>query len=582
MRRAVVPLLLLAICGAVPRAQEALTKDQREADLTQLANTFAKNYAPYEWKRDVIGFDLYRLTPWLQRVHHADDLDFQDALIEYVASLNDAHSTVFFPSNFTASLGFTVDIYDGKVLIDSVNRLQLPAAQFPFDVGDQLMSLDGQPVQALIASFRKYAIGANPRTTDRLAATIIGRRSQSFVPHAPEVGDAAAASIRLASTGAVNSYQVPWMKSGIGLASQGPVPSPQRGNGRIFLPPGHESTADARVGGTGPLFADVPVASNTLPAYLDSVRPLLNVSVTKSQYAVLGFGARSPIFAPPPGFVQRLGTQSSHFFFSGTYTSGGVRIGFIRIPSMQPPNAALALQQLDAEIAFFNANTDVLVVDVMRNPGGTVDVTEAFAQRLFPNAFQSVGFEIRATAEWVTAIVNAVVAAQAGGAPPDVIENLRAIMNEMVTAYNEDRGRTKPVSLSTGSLTLPPAPTAYLKPMLLLVDELTASGGDMFAAIVQDNHRGPLFGMRTMGAGGSVGQGSCTVFTESMCNTTLSLMNRGVVIWGTEYPPSPYIENVGVRPEIVNDFMTRANLMSAGATFVQAFTDAAVKLAQTH
>jgi C-terminal processing protease CtpA/Prc len=582
MRRAVVPLLLLAICGAVPRAQEALTKDQREADLTQLANTFAKNYAPYEWKRDVIGFDLYRLTPWLQRVHHADDLDFQDALIEYVASLNDAHSTVFFPSNFTASLGFTVDIYDGKVLIDSVNRLQLPAAQFPFDVGDQLMSLDGQPVQALIASFRKYAIGANPRTTDRLAATIIGRRSQSFVPHAPEVGDAAAASIRLASTGAVNSYQVPWMKSGIGLASQGPVPSPQRGNGRIFLPPGHESTADARVGGTGPLFADVPVASNTLPAYLDSVRPLLNVSVTKSQYAVLGFGARSPIFAPPPGFVQRLGTQSSHFFFSGTYTSGGVRIGFIRIPSMQPPNAALALQQLDAEIAFFNANTDVLVVDVMRNPGGTVDVTEAFAQRLFPNAFQSVGFEIRATAEWVTAIVNAVVAAQAGGAPPDVIENLRAIMNEMVTAYNEDRGRTKPVSLSTGSLTLPPAPTAYLKPMLLLVDELTASGGDMFAAIVQDNHRGPLFGMRTMGAGGSVGQGSCTVFTESMCNTTLSLMNRGVVISGTEYPPSPYIENVGVRPEIVNDFMTRANLMSAGATFVQAFTDAAVKLAQTH
>jgi len=88
--------------------------------------------------------------------------------------------------------------------------------------------------------------------------------------------------------------------------------------------------------------------------------------------------------------------------------------------------------------------------------------------------------------------------------------------------------------------------------------------------------------MRTMGAGGSVGQGSCTVCTESMCNTTLSLMNRGVVISGTEYPPSPYIENVGVRPEIVNDFMTRANLMSAGATFVQAFTDAAVKLAQTH
>src|SRR5687768_11802106 len=46
---------------------------------------YAKNYGPYEWKRDALGFDLMRLTPWLQRVHHSDDLDFQEALIEYVA-----------------------------------------------------------------------------------------------------------------------------------------------------------------------------------------------------------------------------------------------------------------------------------------------------------------------------------------------------------------------------------------------------------------------------------------------------------------------------------------------------------------
>ena len=57
-------------------------------------------------------------------------------------------------------------------------------------------------------------------------------------------------------------------------------------------------------------------------------------------------------------------------------------------------------------------------------------------------------------------------------------------------------------------------------------------------------------------------------------------MNRGTVISGTEYPPSPYIENIGVRPDIAVDFMTRANLMSAGAPFVQAFTETAVKLAQ--
>ena len=57
-------------------------------------------------------------------------------------------------------------------------------------------------------------------------------------------------------------------------------------------------------------------------------------------------------------------------------------------------------------------------------------------------------------------------------------------------------------------------------------------------------------------------------------------MNRGTVVSNTEFPPSPYIENVGVRPDIVVDYMTNANLMSAGGPFVQAFTDSAVKLAQ--
>ena len=136
------------------------------------------------------------------------------------------------------------------------------------------------------------------------------------------------------------------------------------------------------------------------------------------------------------------------------------------------------------------------------------------------------------------------------------------------------------VPLSNYILTVPPAPNAYTKPLLLLVDELSASGGDMFAAIIQDNHRGPLFGMRTMGAGGSVSSFNCTVFTESVCFITQSLMNRGTTISNTEFPPSPYIENVGVRPDIVVDYMTNANLLSAGAPFVQAFTDSAVKLAK--
>jgi hypothetical protein len=139
-------VLLSSAAVTTSRTQESMTRQQRDADLTNLASMYAKNYAPYEWKRDVVGFDLLRLTPWLQRVQHSDDLDFQEALIEYIASLNDAHDTIAFPTTFFVSLGMTTGIYDGKVLIDSINRTILPLALYPFGVGDEIVSFHGRRV----------------------------------------------------------------------------------------------------------------------------------------------------------------------------------------------------------------------------------------------------------------------------------------------------------------------------------------------------------------------------------------------------------------------------------------------------
>ena len=577
--------LLLTIGAAVPRAQQALTADQRDADMTQLANMFAKQYAPYEWKRDVIGFDLYRLTPWLQRIHKADDLDVQEELLEYMASLQDSHAFMSFPSPFSAVLGFTVDIYDGKVLIDSINRTLLPSTQYPFGVGDELVSLDGDSVQTLIASFRKIATsGGNPRARDRVAAGLIAQRFQSIQPHASQVGDTAVASIRLASTGVVKDYVIPWIKTGVARNTEGPVPSPRRGNGLIFSGLAPESAAAPVAAGGPALFhkADFRNTDDTLPAYMDPIRPLLHSGVPETTSGVLGYGARNPVYSPPAGFVIRLGTQPSHFFVSGTYVSNGVRIGLLRIPNEAPSSTTTALQQLNQEIAFFNANTDVLVVDITRNTGGNLTTAEAFAQRLIPTPFRTVGFEFRATALEVSLFAQRLTSAIAGGAPPNVIANLRSNFNEMLSAYNEERGRTAPMPInSLGSFDLTPAAVVYTKPVVTLVDEFTTSSGDMLAAIMQDNHRGPLLGMRTNGAGGNNIQWDCTTFTESFCSIAVGLMNRGVTISTPEFPPSPYIENVGVRPDIVVDYMTRANLMAGGALFVQAFTDAAVKLVQT-
>ena len=598
MRRVFVAVLLLSFSVTTAFAQDALTRDQRTSDLTQLASQYAKNYGPYEWKRDVQGFDLMRLTPWLQRIAHSDDLDFQEALIEYVASLNDAHDTIAFPTTFSAQLPLTVDIYDGKVLIDSLIRPLLPVGQYPFVVGDEVVSVDGRPVMDVIQSFRKYAIAANPRSTDRIAAARLTGRSQQIMPHIFELGDAATLRIKLAATGDTNTYTIPWIKNGIPILSQGPLPSPVRGNGRMFLSTDGRDINGGLLGATAQAasifkMADAGPSDDSLPAYMDPIRPLLNVSVSKDYYSVLGFGSRFPVFALPAGFVDMslpcatclVRTGEPVFYLFGTFTTAaGTRVGFVRIPSMSPPSTAIALAQLDRAMAQFATTTDGLIVDVMRNPGGLVSFVEAVAQRLIPTPFNTIGFEVRATGSWLFSFAAQLTNARNNPATPAaILANLEANFNEVLGAYNENRGRSAAVSLnSTGSLQLQPAASAYTKPILMLTDEFSASGGDMLPAIFQSNHRGPTFGWRTMGAGGSVVAFNGPAFTESIFRVTVSLMNRGEVITTPDFPPAPYVENIGVRPDIQLDYMTRANLMSGGAPFVQAFVAAVENLVHPH
>src|SRR6266496_4113523 len=110
-----------------------LTVDQKVGDFMQLAGLYAKHYAPYQWKRDVIGFDLYNVKPWLDKVKQSQtDVDFWDICVQYVAAFQDSHDEYVIPSNYTATLHFDVDIYDGKVLIDGIDRTWLPKTDYPF------------------------------------------------------------------------------------------------------------------------------------------------------------------------------------------------------------------------------------------------------------------------------------------------------------------------------------------------------------------------------------------------------------------------------------------------------------------
>jgi C-terminal processing protease CtpA/Prc len=119
----------------------------------------------------------------------------------------------------------------------------------------------------------------------------------------------------------------------------------------------------------------------------------------------------------------------------------------------------------------------------------------------------------------------------------------------------------------------------------MLIDEFSLSTADSVPAMIQDNHRGLLVGWRTDGLGGN---NSHTIqryqvgdYSEGEPGLTLALMVRQSPVITSDFPPTPYIENVGVRPDIELDYMTRDNLLNSGKTFAQAFTDIPVQQIQS-
>ncbi len=564
MKKALI-LAALSTALALPVSAQ-MTREQKIADFQQLASLFAKNYAPYEWKRDALKFDLLEIGPWLQRAAATkDDLDFYDVCIEYVASLNDAHDGVYLPSSFYARLGFTADIYEGKVLIDQISRSLLPSRDYPLVIGDELVSVDGKSTEDWIRDNWKYAVAANDRSTRRVAAAMITSRPQTYIPRAHEIGESALVVIRH-SNGEELSLTIPWHKEGTPITVVGPVPSPS-----VSLAARTASPMAVRIGGSD------------LPGYLRPLSALLNMRRTRAAEFTVGIGSRAPIFsARPPGFTVRLGRSSADVFYSGTFSSGGYKIGYLRIPDFDPVSQAYALAQLDTEIAYFRQNTDGLIVDEMRNPGGTACYVQSVLTRLMPYTFRSAGLEIRATAVWLTAFADSLEEARQEGADEWTIQMLEARLKDVETAYKENRGRTGPLAVCGLSLDTEPikdrygSVAAYDKPLMVLADEMSASAGDVFAAVIQDHGRALIAGVRTMGAGGSVDLYDSTNYSETQATVTVSLITRKWSIDSEGLPGAPYVENIGVQPDLVIDYMKRDNLRTGGRPFVDAFVAAMV------
>lgn len=584
-----------------------MSVEQKQQDFRQLAALYAKQYAFYEWKRDAIGFDLLSVQPWLDRIAKTtDDLGYYELAAQYVGSLKDGHDTYLNPSDFTADLRFRVDIYDGTVLVDAIDRKALPGRQYDIQIGDELVSIDGKIPEDFISDFAKYAPDGSLRSTRRDSVVLSSVRPQLINPRAAIVGDTAVVVLKSVD-GTQKTLTIPWVKSGTLFTTIGPVPN-------IYGKAPVLSALDQIAEWTGP--GALRAANRRFPAgkiteptagmsspgqiyYRKLTRRFQNMRKELHPY-ILNVGAITPAYRKglPSTFVQRLGLRSSDFFFSGTYTASGRKIGIIRIPDFCASDPTCsgdlldsAVAQFQREITYMKQNTDALVVDVSRNPGGYGFYGLQLLDRLTVKPYTHAGFIIRPQYSDVLVLNQALDTTNPYGLEQWQLDATRAFRDEIRDAYQSNRGLTGPLPLDFGYSSDPADVPAfsfdhpalvdasgkaigYDKPVLCLVDEASYSAAELFSSAFQDSKRGQVMGMSTGGLGGGRSDVTTGIYSEASTSVTVTQLLRSQPISNLDFKAGPYIENIGVQPDLKLDFMTVDNLNTGGTAYVNAFTQA--------
>lgn len=575
-RWSALPVLALLAAGLAP-AQ--LTPEQREADFRTLVSSVSKFYGPLDWKRELQKRDPLDMTPWLERIRRApNDVEFLQILAEYVASLEDGHIAFQVPSNFVADLGVRFDLYEGVPRVWSVTA-RYPADQFPgLRIGSELVSFNGEPAMDVVRRQARIENAGFERSALRRALIRLTLRQQLFDPKAIEAPDRVAVVLR-SPEGITYTHELTYTKTGVPFLRFPPSENPKGGSS--LNPSATEFEPTPALQTEANLME--PFAKAAVNSRLFSPDPEVQTNQA--------IGIRNPVYTLPPDFVQRRGRLASDLLFSGTYVADGLRIGLVRIGTFLFPNSAQALRELDEELTFMQANVDGLVVDVSRNNGGVANLVLDMTRRFMSRPFYYVPSQYLPRQRFLLNLNLITDAVRQANAETWVQQTWQSSLNQYREAYDRtERTLTGPmpfiVSTEVGALAWGPTIQENLplglftKPMIVVADDLSVSGGDVFPALFQDNERAPVFGFRTGGLGASVFgvAASPLALPYSEVNYQLSdaLMLRRQPISVPGYPVTRYIENVGVHPDIPYDSQTLENLTGGFRPYVAAITRAIV------
>jgi hypothetical protein len=520
-----------------------LSTRERLQDFEQLKSLIQSQYGPFAFKQatGVIKWDELN-SEFEERIKATrTNQEFYTAISQYVANFQDGHFGVYNNTKRGAAVPFLIDLIEGKPLISYIDREKLPKEKFDFEIGDEIITVDGEPAQAFMDNMLKSIASGNRLSAKRRAAwTITSRNGALFpVPAKPQLE----LTIRRGTSTLIDGAKADWVKKGTVLDEEEAFdPLLQQasfGESQTSM----EKLWDARD-------RSLDLFENPTVDRRYSCNPDTRVQVPADAEWVM----KKPITAY-------------------TYSTAKGRVGYVRIQDYYPVGADGKIssesvrnwfEKLRFVMREMEKKTVGLVIDQNHNCGGSVSLVEDVVSLFISKAELPMLFQFRASKAAYLKNV-----AELETMTPETLDH--AFGTKFVALLEEalkgGRGSMTKITPITRELVFPEREAAYTKPVVILIDDQAGSGGDAFPSIMKGIGRAKLLGQQTAGLGGSVEGFAPLNHSQMEIRMTVSLFFK---------PDQSPVENNGAIPDEYYT-ETRDDLIYKYRPLQQAYTDYLLK-----
>ncbi len=498
--------LLLALAW-LPLHASKTKQEQMLCEVETLANIFEVSYGCKDYKTDLFNWcpetQLEVARNQILSRKSMTTKEFHQVLLQFCRSTKDYHVSINFCATENALLPITIKEAEKRYfLMDETGK----------QANYEVTHFNGLPIDCVAQAIRNRHFNYTNEATDQALATSMIRYRHSEMGFPVPKGEVVLTLLKDEQEHTLNlewDYQPEFV-------AFSPVPHKKEGH------------KWSKYECTTPLYYQLKAAN--LFAAQDSYVPVFGKPI---------WSAEGGVSNPFSGAIYQLDT--------------GEKIGYLRIPHYMSG-------EKEAEL-FYNAvrhlekNTDALVIDQTGNPGGYLLYTMALFSSLITEPVANISesillnqFEALSALEdyqmlsGENALLSLKPIACGYCFSQDDIDKMKGYNMHILNEWGNQKFFSDP-QVIYGMETINPNPKVrYSKPIVVLVDELCFSCGDLFPALMQDSKRGLIFGRTTAGAGGTVMPYS---YPNHMGVNTISV-TRSVLYRATGEP----LENRGVTPDI--------------------------------